>query len=502
MYKIGIILLILLACACGHNSELESLQEDDALQHANAASQFTLFSENTEFFIEHEPLIAGEESEFLVHLTDLSTYGPLISGSISIRIDEVTVTSDKFHRPGILEVPFIPKKAGSFHAEYIYQSGTVTETVSDQVHIDDDHQELQNPEVTSPDHAPGIDEVGEITFLKEQAWKSDFMVGQIMPVPFAAIIHSSGEIMAVPGEKKNIAAAGSGIVHFSNRNLVQGSPVTEGQLLFTLNSETMIENNVKLQYQEALNRYQKSQSEYERHKLLYAQGAISERQFITTRSLYMADSLRFSSLDANTSDSGLKVYAPVSGTVHELNVSEGEFIQSGQLLVTISSNKTLLLRADLSQQFYNQLNEIETAHFRPAYTDQVYSVEEMNGRLLAAGSSVAENDHYLPIIFEVDNDGSLLEGAFAEIFLKSSHISDVLVVPMSAILEEQGEYYVYVQVTGESYTKRGIAPGKNDGRNMEILSGLDPGERVVTRGVMLVKAASMVTGVVGDGHAH
>ena len=502
MYKTGIILLILLACACGRNSELESLQEDDALQHASAASQFTLFSENTEFFIEHEPLIAGEESEFLVHLTDLSTYEPLISGSISIRIDEVTVTSDQFHRPGILEVPFIPKKAGAFHAEYIYQSGTVTETVSDQVHIDDDHQELQNPEVASPDHAPGIDEVGEITFLKEQAWKSDFMVGQIMPVQFAAIIHSSGEIMAVPGEKKNIAAVGSGIVHFSNRNLVQGSPVTEGQLLFTLNSETMIENNVKLQYQEALNSYQKSQSEYERHKLLYAQGAISERQFITTRSLYTADSLRFSSLDANTSDSGLEVYAPVSGTVHELNVSEGEFIQSGQLLVTISSNKTLLLRADLSQQFYDQLNEIETAHFRPAYTDQVYSVEEMNGRLLAAGSSVAENDHYLPIIFEVDNDGSLLEGAFAEIFLKSSHKSDVLVVPMSAILEEQGEYYVYVQVTGESYTKRGIAPGKNDGRNMEILSGLDPGERVVIRGVMLVKAASMVTGVAGDGHSH
>ena len=146
--------------------------------------------------------------------------------------------------------------------------------------------------------------------------------------------------------------------------------------------------------------------------------------------------------------------------------------------------------------------EIETAHFRPAYTDQVYSVEEMNGRLLAAGSSVAENDHYLPVIFEVDNDGSLLEGAFAEIFLKSSQKSNVLVVPMSAILEEQGEYYVYVQVTGESYTKRGIAPGKNDGRNMEILSGLDPGERVVTRGVMLVKAASMVTGVAGDGHAH
>jgi len=502
MLKTGILLSMLLAFACSNKPEKGLLQVEDAHQHSNEASQVTLFSENTEFFIEHEPLIAGEESEFLVHLTDLTTYSPLTSGSITIRIDGVTVTSDHFHRPGILEVPFIPKKAGSFHAEYIYQSGSVTTSVSDHVHIEDDHQELQNPEAASPSHSHGIDEAGEITFLKEQAWKSDFMVDQILPVQFAAVIPTSGEIMAVPGEKKNIAASGSGIILFPNRNLVQGSPVTKGQLLFILNSETMIENNVKLQYQEAMNSYEKSRSEYERHKALYAQGAISERQFITTQSLYTADSLRFSSLAANTSERGLKVFSPVSGTIHELNVSEGQFIQTGQLLATISANKTLLIHADLSQQYYTHLNDIETANFRPAYSDQVYSIDEMNGRLLAAGSSVAENDHYLPIIFEVDNDGSLLEGAFAEIFLKSSHKTDVLAVPKSAIMEEQGKHYVYVQLTGESFTKRGVELGNNDGRHVEILSGLESGERVVILGIMLVKAASMVTGVVGDGHAH
>jgi RND family efflux transporter MFP subunit len=328
------------------------------------------------------------------------------------------------------------------------------------------------------------------------------MVDQIQQVQFADVIPTSGEILAVPGEKQNIAAGGNGILLFSKRNLVQGSQVTKGQLLFTLNSETMIENNVKLQYQESLNLYEKSRSEYERHKILYAQGVISERQFITTQSLFNADSLRFFTLAANTSERGLKVYAPVSGTIHELNVSEGQFIQTGQLLVTISSNKRLLIRADLSQKSYDQLDEIETALFRPAYTDKVYSINELNGRLLATGSSVAENDHYLPIIFEVENDGTLLEGAFAEIYLKTFQKSDVLALPMTAIMEEQGNHYVYVQVTGESFTKRAVSLGKNDGRQVEIIDGLNPGVRVVTKGVMLVKAASMVTGVGGDGHAH
>ncbi len=502
MHKTGIIILIFMACACSQNPKEGALQEADGHQHTGEAMQLTLFSENTEFFMEFAPLEVGEESEFLVHLTNLSTYSPLESGSITIRIDGETVTSDLFHRPGILEVPFIPKRGGEYHAEFVYQSGTLTDSVSVHLHIGEDHQEIQNPEVTPEDHAQDNDEVGEIAFLKEQAWKSDFMVDQIQQVQFADVIPTSGEILAVPGEKQNIAAGGNGILLFSKRNLVQGSQVTKGQLLFTLNSETMIENNVKLQYQESLNLYEKSRSEYERHKILYAQGVISERQFITTQSLFNADSLRFFTLAANTSERGLKVYAPVSGTIHELNVSEGQFIQTGQLLATISSNKRLLIRADLSQKSYDQLDEIETALFRPAYTDKVYSINELNGRLLATGSSVAENDHYLPIIFEVENDGTLLEGAFAEIYLKTFQKSDVLALPMTAIMEEQGNHYVYVQVTGESFTKRAVSLGKNDGRQVEIIDGLNPGVRVVTKGVMLVKAASMVTGVGGDGHAH
>jgi len=59
-----------------------------------------------------------------------------------------------------------------------------------------------------------------------------------------------------------------------------------------------------------------------------------------------------------------------------------------------------------------------------------------------------------------------------------------------------------VQITGESYTKRAVTPGKNDGKHIEIIQGLEQGERVVTRGIMLVKAASMVTGAAGHGHSH
>jgi RND family efflux transporter MFP subunit len=264
----------------------------------------------------------------------------------------------------------------------------------------------------------------------------------------------------------------------------------------------MLEENFELQYQEWYNSYEKSKSEFERHKILYAQRAISEREFINTRSNYIADSLRYHNLKANATTEGLKVTAPVNGTIHELKVSEGQFIDVGQIMVIISSNKTLLLRADLGQQHFNHLEEIVTANFRPAYSEKVFSMEDVNGSLLAIGSSVAENDHYLPVMFEVTNDGSLLEGAFTEVFLKTATKNNCLVLPKTALIEEQGRYFVYLQVSGESYSKKPVLTGPTDGIDVEIIGGLDPGDRVVTKGVMLLKAASMVSGTVGHGHAH
>jgi cobalt-zinc-cadmium efflux system membrane fusion protein len=502
MYKAIIIAFLVALSACSNHSHESADPIASAPQHEDEGSQYTLYSDQFEFFIEHSPLVVGEETEFLVHLTDLSTYKACSTGHVTILIDGVSVTSGGPSSPGIFRVPFIPKKEGAFHAEFTYTNGTLSQSVEEHTHVYQDHAAIHAAEPEAGGHSHEAESIGEIAFLKEQAWKSDFMVSQINPSPFHSVIPTSGEIMAMPGEKKNITASSQGIIRFADPLLVQGSTVKKGQLLFTLSSETLVEDNVKLRFEEAKNRLEKSRSGYQRHQILHEQGALSERQLQESRSTYVEDSLRYYSLAANISEDGVKVTAPVSGTIHELLVSDGEYTEPGKLLATLSTNRTLMLRADLPQQYYAQLKDIKTAHFRPAYSDQVFTVEEMNGALLAAGVSVAENDHYLPVIFKLENDGHLLEGAFAEVYLQTVELKDILAVPLTALSEEQGNLYLYVQVTGESYSKQAVTTGENDGLYVEITSGLHGGERVVTRGVMLVKAASMVSGVVGDGHNH
>lgn len=494
--------MLALALACNNSNRAGTTPNDDTHQHSGPDSQYTLFSENLEFYIEHQALELGVETEFLVHLTRLDNYKPCFSGNVSISIDGISVTSGQPATPGIFKVPFVPKNDGAFHAKFTFKNGNEKETVEGHVHIYADHNAIHVADAGGSGHSHGPDTEGEISFSKESAWNNEFMVEQVRPEPFRAAITTSGEIVSMPGEKKNVTSSLQGIVRFADSRLVQGRPVKKGELLFTLSSENLVEDNVMLRFEEARNRLDLSRSQFKRHQILYEQEVIPLRQYQDSKSGYVEDSLRYYNLAKNIKKGGVSVLAPVSGTIHELNISDGEYSEAGQILAILSTNRNLMLRADLPQQHFGQLKLIESAHFRPAYSKRVFTIEEMSGSLLAAGVSVAENNHYLPVIFRLENDGNLLEGAFAEVYLLSSEKREVLSIPAGALGEEQGGKYVFVQITGQSYSKRYVKTGQNNGLRVEITEGLNPGERVVTEGKTLIKAASMATGEIGHGHSH
>jgi len=328
------------------------------------------------------------------------------------------------------------------------------------------------------------------------------MVHEIQQVPFSAVIKSSGQILAVPGKKKHLPAKTSGILLYSNSRLVEGSWVEKGESLFIISAASLDDSNFELRYRELKNNLQNSRSVFQRHQELFGEKVIAEKQLIESRTTYINDSLRYYNLAVKATANGVRIISPIRGYIHELNFSDGQYVETGEQVVTISSNQKLLLRADVPMQHFQQLQDVVTANFRSAYSDRIYHVDSLNGELLARGSSVAENNHFIPVYFEVDNDGTLLEGAFVEFFLKSVPDEDALIVPQSAILEEAGNFYLYLQLTGETYTKRWITTGVSDGKYVEITSGLSTGERVVTEGVMLLKATSLVKGETGHGHSH
>jgi len=497
--------------ACGRNQSVSGVGGDEHVHSEEAVELITLFSDSSEFYIEYPELMAGHKEAFLVHLTRLSSYKPYSEGSVRVSLDygdsQSTGLAESPESPGIWRVLVRPENPGYCKIIFEYFHGnindkTVFETgyVSDHDHAATKVHEGQQEGEYEED--PGNEIPEGIRFTKEQAWKSDFSVEKLIPSSFSEIIKTGGEILAMPGEKHMIHARASGIVNYSKKNLVAGDHVRRGQELMRIEGQDLAGENITVIYAEAEASFLKSRRDFQRHKKLFAEDAISEKQFIDTRSAYIRDSIHYSNLQQSFTGDGLKVIAPLTGHIHEIDVSQGEYVQEGQKIAIMSSDKRLLLRADVPQQYFPRISKVVSANIRTSYQDNVIDIKDIDGELIAIGSSVHHNNHYLPVYFEAHNNGDLLEGAYAEFYLKTSPLENCILLPVSSVLEEQGSYYAYVQTSGETYHKRTIKPGEFDGLYYLIISGLTEGERVVTSGGMLLKAASMSNSLPGHSHAH
>lgn len=129
-------------------------------------------------------------------------------------------------------------------------------------------------------------------------------------------------------------------------------------------------------------------------------------------------------------------------------------------------------------------------------------MSDLDGIIKSKSAVLDGNTTRFPVLFSVKNNGILSRGMFLEAFLLTGKKENAVAVPLTALTEEQGIYYVYVQTGGESFVKRQVEPGANDGFKAEIIKGLSAGERIVTKGAFQVKLAAMAGELPLHGHTH
>ena len=177
-------------------------------------------------------------------------------------------------------------------------------------------------------------------------------------------------------------------------------------------------------------------------------------------------------------------------------------LEIGQPIAIVFQNLKLILKAELPQKYFSKLNSISSANFITANDSKIYSTDSLNGKLVSYGKSADNNAYYIPVNFEIDNNGEIIPGSFVEVLLKTNVIRDALVIPYSALIEEQENYFAYVQTSGEGFQKRELKIGVNDGMNVQVLAGIKEGERVVTKGAYQIKLATMSGKMPAHGHEH
>ncbi|MBD5370227.1 MAG: efflux RND transporter periplasmic adaptor subunit [Bacteroides sp.] len=337
----------------------------------------------------------------------------------------------------------------------------------------------------------------EIILSPEKAKAAGVEAEVIRPGEFHEVIPTSGRILASPGGEASAVATRAGIVTLS-RPWTEGMAVSQGTPLFTISASRLPEGDVSRRSAVEFNR---TKAEFERISKLYEEKLATASDYENAKSAYETARISYEATGSGKTG-GATVTAPKAGYVLSCLVKDGDYVDVGTPMMTITQNRRLRLQADLPMREYASAGNIRSANFRLGGDDGSFSTSDLNGTVVSVGRSTDGSSTFVPVTFEFDNAPGIVSGAFAEVYLIGAPRQGVLSVPREALSEDQGVHYIYIQVDEEGYRRRQVSVGKSDGRRVEITSGLQPGERVVTRGAVHVRLASASKAIPGHTHNH
>ncbi len=472
--------------------------------HDDVKIQLTTYSENFEVFMVADPFIVNKKTRILAHITSLNDFKPLENGSVTLHLivkdNEISQTLDNPSGKGLYDFAIVPAKIGKGQIIFDIRTGDVDYQVKvpDFKVFYDAHKAIHAAEEEEE-----LSTVNASTFTKEQSWKIDFATEPVQQSVFGPVIKTTAQVQSAQGDEVLVTSRTNGIIKLSSENILEGKSVSVGQELFSISGSGLADDNSAVRYMEAKNRFDQASMDYERALTLSKDKIVSEKDLLAARSEFENAKVIYESLSENFNAAGENIKSPMNGFVKQLFVQNGQYVEAGQAIVNVSQNRKLVLRAEVQQKYANVLGTIKTANIRTLYDDQSYTLEQLNGKVLSYGRSANDGNYQIPVSLEIDNVGHFVPGSFAEVYLKIQTNEYSLTVPNSALLEEQGVFFVFVQITPELFEKREVLPGSTDGIRTEILNGITVNERIVSKGAVLIKL-SQATGTLDahSGHVH
>lgn len=341
---------------------------------------------------------------------------------------------------------------------------------------------------------------GEIVLSAHQAEEAGVQIDTVRKHAFQSVIKVGGEIVSAMGEEAVVVAPTSGILHYRKDNITVGSSVGRGEKLADVSGKEMVDGD---SMEKARIAYKAAQKEMERATDLVSDRIISQKEYEQRKMAFDLARAAYEKQSKHVTAAGVGLQSPMKGWVKELLKKQGDYVEKGEAVAVVTQQGKLQLRAEVPEKYAPCLPRIVGANFKLNYSPKVYALSQYHGRLLSYAKSVEASTYMLPVIFEFDNVGGAVRGAYAEVYLLVAPQHEVLTIPLSALTEEQGLYYVYCPIEEEANTfvKREVEIGADDGLQVVVRKGLAKGDPVVVKGTYQVKLAGQ-SGRIPEGHNH
>jgi cobalt-zinc-cadmium efflux system membrane fusion protein len=273
----------------------------------------------------------------------------------------------------------------------------------------------------------------------------------------------------------------------------QGDKVRSGQPLIELSSPSV--GQVQADAQKAQSDLLVAQKAIDRAHTLKADGAISDKEvaqaeadFRKARADVARTSAQLRSLGISASEPATNValHAQVGGTVVSRDVLVGQEVRADQAqpLVTITNLDTVWVLADVYEQDLGLVQEGAEVVVRvPAYPGV-----DFKGKVGHIGDVVDPTTRTVKLRCVVPNPGVKLKPEmFAKVELRDTSGRKVIQIPAKAVLIDGDKNRVLVASEGNAFRPRQVEVGPELDGAVRVLSGLKPGEKIVTDGALFLK---------------
>jgi RND family efflux transporter MFP subunit len=195
------------------------------------------------------------------------------------------------------------------------------------------------------------------------------------------------------------------------------------------------------------------------------------------------------------------VRAPIAGVIANRMATPGSRVEAGASLFSIVDPSVAWLTVNVPAAQAAQIGRGTEAgaSFRVEGSRALYDTR----RTVSIGSVLDATSRTLPVIYEVVNpSGAIPVGAAAIASVRTGVPVRGVLVPASAVLEEDGRPVVFVQLDGESFERRAVQLGARRGERVLLVDGVVAGERIVTGAAYQIRLASLSTAVPAIAHEH
>ena len=271
-----------------------------------------------------------------------------------------------------------------------------------------------------------------------------------------------------------------------------GDEVKKGQLLLKVQSSDVA--GAYSDYRKAVVTERLTLAQSERAKLLFEKGALAKKDLEVAQNAEdaakvdvetTAERLRLLGSDLDHPTGMVEVRSPASGVITDQQVTEGAGVQalSAPNPFTISDLSRVWIVCDVYENNLAGVRVGEPAEIAPtAYPDRI-----LRGRISNISPVLDPNLHTAKVRIEVDNPARLLRvGMFVTATLHGQKPEQHAAVPASAVLHLHDRDWIYVPTDGGQFRRIGVVSGKTlPGNLQEIVSGLEPGAKVVANALVL-----------------